>query len=82
MYVHPKTTCVVAYKGERVRLNPNQTWYADDPFVKAHPGFFADDPVNVSRSSGYRPVEQATAAPGEKRATRRSKPADADSASE
>ena len=56
-----------------------ETWYADDPMVKANPSLFTDDP----RTAGIRttaplpeadqlgrpdaPVEQATAAPGERR---------------
>ena len=47
-------------------------WPADDPIVRAHPGVFSSDPrfgLNFSREpAGYdAPVEQATAAPGEKR---------------
>jgi hypothetical protein len=47
-------------------------WPADDPIVKAHPDVFSDDPrwgMLYSREpEGYdAPVEQTTAAPGEKR---------------
>lgn len=45
-------------------------FYADDhPYVKAHPDWFvdlADEPL-VQKPSRSRSVEQATAAPGEKR---------------
>lgn len=56
-------------------------WPADDPIVLAHPDLFSDDPrYGLSYSvtpEGFDdpapepPVEQATAAPGEKRQTRR-----------
>ncbi|HEU4542576.1 MAG TPA: hypothetical protein VFR23_15725 [Jiangellaceae bacterium] len=51
-------------------------WPADDPVVRAYPQYFSDDPrygMNYSvEPEGYdAPVEQATAAPGEKRNTRR-----------
>jgi hypothetical protein len=49
-------------------------WPADDPIVLAHPEVFSDDPrwgMNYSREpAGYdAPIEQATAGPGERRAT-------------
>jgi hypothetical protein len=52
-------------------------WPADDPVVLAQPSLFSDDPrwgLNYSAEPagwGEPPVEQATAAPGEKRNTRR-----------
>lgn len=52
-------------------------WPADDPVVKAAPSLFSTDPRYGMRYSvepaGFAdpPVEQATAAPGEKRSTRR-----------
>jgi hypothetical protein len=51
-------------------------WPADDPIVLAHPEVFSDDPrwgMNYSvEPPGYdAPVEQTTAAPGERRTTRR-----------
>jgi hypothetical protein len=51
-------------------------WPATDPIVLAHPEVFTDDPrygMNYSvEPAGYdAPVEQTTAGPGEKRATRR-----------
>ena len=51
-------------------------WPADDPVVREHPEYFSTDPrfgMNYSvEPEGYdAPVEQATAAPGERRATRR-----------
>lgn len=49
-----------------------EVWAADDPVVAQHPDAFTDDPdqAGVVRRSGPAPapvVEQATAAPGERR---------------
>lgn len=61
--------------GQRVRLTLDDPWRDDDPVVKAAPQFFNDEPSNVQTSLGRQsteaPVEQATAAPGERRATKR-----------
>lgn len=51
-------------------------WPADDPIVKANPDLFSPDPrfgmLYSVEPDGYdAPVEQATAAPGERRQTRR-----------
>lgn len=53
-------------------------WPADDPVVESHPDLFSSDPrygLQFSREpSGFRdeaPVEQVTAAPGERRNVRR-----------
>jgi hypothetical protein len=60
---------VLVHKGEH--------WPSDDPAVKASPSLFSTDPRYGLRYSaeplGYNdpPVEQATAAPGEKRSVRR-----------
>jgi hypothetical protein len=53
-------------------------WPADDPIVRAHPDLFSDDPryglSYTAEPDGWdAPVEQATKAPGEKRATRRAR---------
>lgn len=64
---------IVPWKGETLRLTANSVWRANDPFVVAHPEMFADTPEVVETSSGavYRgAVEQASAAPGEKRNSR------------
>ncbi len=50
-------------------------WPADDPIVLQHPDVFSDDPrwgMNYSvEPAGYdAPIEQATAAPGERRNVR------------
>jgi hypothetical protein len=58
------TAAVYTHRGE--------AWAADDPVVAENPAGFSDDPesIGVLRRSGPAPapvVEQATAAPGEKR---------------
>lgn len=70
-YVFASASVSVRVPGETypVPVRRGEVWYAEDPFVKAHPDLFSDDPP---RARGSEPeVEQATAAPGEKRATRR-----------
>jgi len=61
--------------GHSVVVRFGSHWPADDPVVVAHPDLFSDDPrYGISASAPIpeeRPVEQVTAAPGEKRATRR-----------
>jgi len=52
-------------------------WWADCPMVRDNPGLFSDSPPEVeimprNWPASYADVEQATAAPGEKRATKRS----------
>jgi len=59
-----------------VELPSGTHWPADDPVVKAHPDWFSRDPrfgmVYSVEPTGYdAPVEQATAAPGERRNIRR-----------
>jgi hypothetical protein len=62
-FVRPKEACTFDHDGEAVVLNPNEIFNADDPIVRARPKLFK--PLEASRQ---RPdVEQATAAPGEKR---------------
>jgi len=48
-------------------VHEGEAWDADDPLVKANQALFSDEPVVVHSSTGKRQVEQATAAPGEKR---------------
>jgi hypothetical protein len=62
-------------------------WPADDPIVLANPDLFSDDPrwgmLYSVEPDGYdAPVEQTTAAPGERRATRRPPAPAADAASD
>lgn len=68
MYVFPNCQAVVLWQNGRIRLNPEQQWRADDPFVLARPELFDTDPRNPSGTSDA-PVERMTAAPGEKRTT-------------
>lgn len=70
MYLYCQTDAVVVHAGERVRLNVDDIWDADDPFVVARPEFFAAKPVNVFRTRPVAVVETATAEPGVKRRTR------------
>jgi hypothetical protein len=59
------------------RFPPGSHWPADDPYVRANPGQFDADPRYHLAFTEARPyylgqeVEQATAAPGERRNTRR-----------
>lgn len=63
--VYPKLTGWVGVPPYPRFLHANEPWDADDPFVKDNPEFFGDAPQAEPRRSV--PVEQATAAPGEKR---------------
>jgi hypothetical protein len=63
-------TNVAAPNGSVHYLRPGDVWDADDELVKARPQFFSDSPIRVNTSRGFAVVEQATAAPGEKRRTR------------
>lgn len=61
--------------GRFVKVQRGEPRYADDPVVVAHPELFSSSPPGLRTTPGWSPgdarVEQATAAPGEKRATRR-----------
>jgi hypothetical protein len=52
-------------------VREGEAWHADHPLVVDHPDAFSDDPPVVHPRGWEPPVEQASAAPGEKRATRR-----------
>ena len=69
MFKFCTSACVVGWQGQTFHLSTNTVWRADDPFVKAHPDLFADSPERVESSGGIitRGIEQATAAPGERR---------------
>ena len=78
MYVWAISACTVRHDGVLVRVHPDQVWPADDPFVAAHPEMFSAVPPLLSTTrtpSGQivRPVEAATAAPGERRAVKRAR---------
>ena len=66
------TTSITNDQGLAFTLHKGEVWDADDPLVKSRPGFFSKTPVivRVSHGQGWQPVEQATAAPGERRKTR------------
>ena len=62
--------------GMRGTVVKGSHWSADDPVVKAHPEMFSADPrwglaYSVEPEGWDAPVEQATAAPGERRTIRR-----------
>jgi hypothetical protein len=70
--VFAKSTCSIGGPhGGTVDLVAGEPWDANDPVVQERPEFFSKKPVRVKTSGrGWMPVEQATAAPGEKRRTR------------
>lgn len=55
--------------GTPVRLIAGEAWWADDPFVLAHPELFSSVPpvIRGTTSQTRPPVETATAVPGMKR---------------
>ncbi len=61
---------VVTFEGRRIPINAGTAWDAADPVVRAYPDMFSTDPKYLRRT-GELVVEQATAAPGERRGTRR-----------
>jgi hypothetical protein len=73
------TARVTTPEGGTVMVRKGTHWPADDPIVAQSPSLFSDDPrygLEFSRKpDGFDepPVEQATAAPGERRATRRTR---------
>ena len=50
---------------EDVIIREGEAWASDDPFVERHPDYFTAEPPRLRRTVA--PVEQATAAPGERR---------------
>lgn len=61
------STCFVTVNGMRMQLVEGQAWHTSSDVVRQHPNLFTDEP----RVLGIPAVEQATAAPGEKRTARR-----------
>ena len=51
--------------GRRIRLQEGTVWEDSDPFVRFRPDLFR--PLDEGKSAPKPPVEQASAAPGEKR---------------
>ncbi|HEY3485067.1 MAG TPA: hypothetical protein VGK49_06760 [Ilumatobacteraceae bacterium] len=71
-YVWAKGDAVVQINHIRAVITRGECRHDWDEVVKARPELFSDQPTLVVRAVGQPPeVEQATAAPGEKRATRR-----------
>jgi hypothetical protein len=71
--VYAKDSAVVPLdNGGRVMVRKGTHWPANDPIVKTQPSLFSTDPsYGLSYTADPEPVEQATAAPGEKRNVRR-----------
>lgn len=74
--VYAKDWVHAQVNGSIRKFPPGSHWPADDPYVLANPGQFSDDPRYHLAFTEARPyylgeVEQATAAPGERRTTRR-----------
>jgi len=69
LIVYAAATCASRNPdGTRVRMTAGEAWWADDPFVVAHPELFvAAPPVIRGTTRQQRPVETATAVPGFKR---------------
>lgn len=67
------------WAGPTVQLIEGEAWDADDPIVQSHPDWFSPEPAvvrgTVPRKAAEAPVvEQATAAPGERRSVKRARP--------
>jgi hypothetical protein len=78
--VFARTTCVTSLGETRVNLTAGEAWDAEDPLVAEHPDLFIEQPPLLRRTHGglavsqaNPEVEDATARPGEKRSTRRSR---------
>jgi hypothetical protein len=72
-YVFARSTVSVREPGSRYPtiVHQGSVWHADCPMVELHPDLFSPEPPEVLPRNWQPPVEQATAAPGEVRATRR-----------
>lgn len=66
MIVVALSTFTIAVDGIPLTVREGEAWAADDPVVKRYPESFSKDGRTVRRSVPV--VEQATAAPGERRA--------------
>lgn len=66
-------TCSLREPGSKYpsTVHKGEAWYADSPLVRSYPDMFSAKPTEVFPRNWEPPVEQATAAPGEKRNTRR-----------
>jgi len=72
-YVFASATTSVREPGSKypTTIHQGTVWHADAPIVRAHPKLFTADPPEVLPRGWVPEVEQATAAPGEKRMIRR-----------
>jgi hypothetical protein len=72
-FVFAAASVAVGSSGERVQVREGEIWWADSLEVQRHPDLFTTTPpprfVRGTRPDA--PVEQATAAPGERRGIRR-----------
>lgn len=66
-WVVAKATFHITHNGIPVVIREGEFYRSDDPVVKRTPGSFVDADVWVAARSGNERIEQATAAPGEKR---------------
>jgi len=73
VYVIPNARDAVYVQALRsyVPLVPGTAHDSESPIVREHAWAFTADQPQPKRASGSAPVEQATAAPGEERKTRR-----------
>lgn len=76
--VYASSSASVAFQGAQYPVRKGTHWPADDPLVRQYPHLFSPDPrygmLYTREPVGYDapPVESASAAPGERRSTRRS----------
>lgn len=70
--VYPTMDAVVRWSGGTSKLAPDQPWDDRAQLVRERPELFTDRPGRVYGVPADAGVEQATRAPGEKRATKRS----------
>ncbi|MEV3980795.1 hypothetical protein [Nonomuraea sp. NPDC049758] len=71
--VYVKTSCVVRWSQGQSPLAQGEVWDAEADLVAERPDLFTDEPTLVRGrpATAEPPVETATAAPGEKRTTRK-----------
>jgi hypothetical protein len=72
---YAQVTCVTSVDGTLVNITAGEAWDADDLVVRTKPDLFSDDPPFVRRYEGGLVqsfvVEEASAAPGQRRSTKR-----------
>lgn len=69
--VYATSNNTVNVDGRKCRIQEGQPWDADAQVVRLYPSLFVTAPERVQSDDG--PVEVATAVPGEKRSTRRTR---------